>query len=248
MAGVLAAAVGVLALSSCGGGGQETEPHEVLFDGAPHELVPHPAGQVARYLLKVRTSDGAHEASLTATVLRDGPAGEFVMEHSRDSDEGVRLRTRLRETESDIRIEAYALEDGAGSFTWLDLERPSIIVQTPVVAGEPIETGYFRLVEVRVTVAGESRTVRAPVRARGRRTAIGWVAASLGGQPISAIRFLVQAETLLTLPVSGLQISLRLAGDELFAPGIGLVGETLDIEASAGGETDSARWVLERQP
>ena len=233
-------ALAASALLACGGA--DEAPPEVLFDGPPGELLPHPPGRTTRFRIRIQSAEtrATQTANATTEVLREGPDGSFVME-TRIDDRAPR-RARARELEDRIQLEATA-SFASGSFVWTELPEPLVLIETPILRGVPSRGGFTRSLDVTVRVDGrtENRTVR--FTGDVERVARGWNQIVLEGVQHQVLVFDLRGDGR-SDPVPGLPagtdvLHLELRGREERAVGIGLVREALDLAVRLGDRTTS---------
>lgn len=228
------------ALLACGGA--DDAPPDVLFDGPPSELLPHGPGRTARFRVRVHSADTRTTQTATATteVLHEGPDGSFVME-TRIDDRPPR-RTRARELENRIQLEATA-SSASGSFVWTELPEPLVLIETPVVRGALSRGGFNRTLDVTVRVDGRTENRTVGFTGDVERVARGWDQVVLAGVEHRVLVFDLRGDGR-SHPVPGLPagsdvLHLEVRGREARAVGIGLVREDLDLTIRLGDRTAS---------
>ncbi len=252
----LAGGVGAMAilgavLSSCGGSeSRDVGSHAVLFDGPPGELLPHEIGRTSRFLVSARSGDDTIWSLFTTRVLSEGPDGEFILESAPDG--GRPRRIRAREVGDQVRLEAVAVEQPDG-FLWADVRPPAVLVQTPVIAGEALETRFVRTVEVLLEIDGVQQARSITFEGTSERTPRAREEIIVGDRALSALAFDVRGESQLAsvgdLADDGSAPTLRLAlrGTEYRSPGVGLVREVAKLTIQVGDANAVVHLRTERE-
>lgn len=219
-------------LWACGGSdsGQTADESNVLFAGPPAELLPHDVGRTTTFVVRAQSGVDEITTTVTTAVLSEGPGGEFILETAPDG--GSPRRIRAREYDDRIEADAFAtLEDG---YLWQDLDPPSLLVWTPLIAGEGRRTGFQRELELLIEVDGDSEVRTVTFSGEIERTPSGLESIAFRGETVEAITFDVKGSGIAAshagLPGGSLRISIE--GTEHRAPGIGQIREemTLTIE------------------
>lgn len=238
----------VLALLALGCGGSGGDAGEVLFDGAPADLVPHETGRSARFHVTARQGDASDESGFTATVTGNAGDGTFTTRYV--SATGAVAESRSRDTGDAITVERFVNDPGGPAEDVVVPEPPVGVVRTPVVAGDAIATGFVRTLELAIRIDDriERRAIVFVGSARRVPRARGPVRVAAGTYP-DAIRYAVEASGEATLPVLGTGVRLRVevAGDEWFAIGVGGVKEELEVTVVAGDERATIAFLTERE-
>jgi hypothetical protein len=238
-----------LALPACGGGGGGDGGGAVLFSGSAGELVPHAVGRTAAYRVTA-TSEGMTDVSgFTSTVTAEPGGGAFVTRFA--SATGAAAESTSRDTGDEVRVERFVDDPGGPDERSVALDPPVVVVRTPVVAGDAIETRFARTLELLLTIDGA--VVRRQVLFTGdaRRVPAAVESVTVPGGTFDAVRYDVSATGATSIPILGgaqLDVSIEVAGAEWIAPGAGGVREDLDVTLRAGGEQTQVRFVTERVP
>jgi len=238
------AAVAALAalVGGCGDGSGEAEPGppsrgDVLFHGPARGLLPHELGRSALFRAVATAGDSTITATFATRVVEDD-GSTFTVEQ--ESESGERSRLHAVDDGSEIRAVASWDEDSGRR----EITPPAVLVRTPVVAGEPVRSGFRRsLAVVLHTADGDVRRV-VPFEGTSERTPLGFADATLDGTtPPDAIRFALVASGRASVPtpVGTIALELEIAGEETLAPGVGLVREEIDLVLRAGGASATAR-------
>lgn len=237
-------------LAGCGGGGGRDAPPDagtVLFDGPPAALLPHETGRVATFRVTATRDRATSESGFTATVTANASDGSFVTRYV--SATGEVAESTSRDDGSAIRVERFVADPGGEDEEVAVLDPPTVVVATPVIAGDAIETGFARSLELEIRVGDE--VVRRSVLFAGSARRVPRARTSVSvpaGTFADAILYAVDARGMATLAVPGASVPLtvEVSGEEVFAPGVGGVQETLDVTIRAGDGTTAVRFVTER--
>jgi len=242
-------AVALLLPLACGSGDSDGgDTGAVLFTGAADELAPHPTGGVATFRVTA-TQDGASESSsFTATVTGNAPDGTFVTRYV--SATGAVAEGTSRDTGDAIVVERFVNDPGGPAEEAVVPDPPVGVVRTPVVAGEAIEGGFARTLELVIRVGDRTERRQALLSGSARRVPRerGSVAVAAGIYP-DAIRYAVSgtATTRLTVLDQSIDVRVEVDGDEWFAPRVGAVKEVLEVAVHAGDERATIGFVTERE-
>jgi len=245
-------ALALLALAlplACGGSGGPDDaaaPGEVLFAGEAGELVPHALRRTAAYRVAA-TVDGATEvSSFRATVTEDRSDGVFQTRY--ESASGALARSVSRDGGSELRVERFVNDPGGPDARDVLLDPPVVVVRTPVVAGDAIETSFARALDLRVTVGDATERRQVLFVGSARRVPVERDAVTVPDGTFDAIRYAVEARGEASVPILGASLAFvaEVRGDEWFAPGVGGVKEELEVRLSAGDATAVVRFVTER--
>ncbi|MEW6270412.1 MAG: hypothetical protein AB1689_14070 [Thermodesulfobacteriota bacterium] len=243
--GLLLACV-VLALACGGGDGNGGGTGELLFSGSAGELVPHALGRSAVYRVTA-TVDGASEvSSFSSTVTEDGADGVFQTRF--ESATGALARSVSRDTGSEVRVERFVNDPGGPDERDARLDPPVVVVRTPVVAGDAIETSFARPLDLALTVGGTVRRRQVLFVGSARRVPEAREEVTVPAGTFEAVRYAVSARGEATIPILGerIRFTADVAGDEWFAPRVGGVKEVLDVTLRAGEASTEVRFVTER--
>jgi len=241
-----AAAVALLLPVSCGGGGGNDG--EVLFSGTASELVPHPTGRDASFRVTAMQDGASQESSFTATVTGNAPDGTFVTRYV--SATGAVAEGTSRDTGDAIVVERFVNDPGGPAEEAVLPDPPVGVVRTPVVAGEAIESGFARTLELAIRVGERTERRQALLVGSARRVPRERTPVSVAaGTYPDAIRYAVEGTAATRLAVLGQSIEVRVevAGDEWFAPGVGAVKEVLEVAVRAGDERATIDFTTERE-
>lgn len=219
-----------------------------LFAGSADELIPHDTGRSARFRVTARQGDSSDVSSFTATVTGNAGDGGFTTRYV--SATGAIAESTSRDTGDAIEVVRF-VNDPGGPHEDVDVPDPSVVVvRTPVIAGDAIETGFVRSLELEIRVG--SRSERRAILFTGRARRIpeerGPVSVA-DGTYADAIRYAVEASGDATIPILGQSVALRVdvAGDEWFAIGIGGVKEELEVTVRAGDDRATVAFTTERE-
>jgi len=232
---------------ACGGGG-EGESADELFIGSASELVPHETGRSARFRVTARQGGDARVSSFTATVTGNAADGSFTTRYVSES--GAVAEGTARDLGDEIQVVRFVNDPGGAGEDVVVLDPPVGVVRTPVIAGEPIETGFLRTLEleIRVGSGSERRTIAFTGSARRVPRERGSVRVADATYD-DAIRYAVEARGDARIPVLGQSVDLRVevTGDEWFAIGVGGVREDLEVIVHAGDAQATLTFVTERE-
>lgn len=235
-------------LAACGDGGEggDAGPPEVLFSGPAGELVPHAVGRSAAYRVTATGEGMSDESGFTSTVVAEPGDGTFVTRFV--SATGAIAESTSRDTGSEVRVERFVSDPGGAEEKVVELEPPVVVVRTPVVAGEAIESSFARTLELVITVRDTVLRRQVLFTGSGRRVPEAREPVTVPGGTFDALRYAVSARGEVTIPVVGQAILLTVdvAGAEWFAPGVGGVKEDLELVLGADGERTTVRLVTER--
>ena len=229
----------------CGGGdGSGTE----LFAGSARELVPHETGRSARFRVTAHQNGQTSVSSFTATVTGNGADGSFTTRYV--SENGSVAEGTSRDLGNEIQVVRFVNDPGGPGEDIVTPDPPVGVVRTPVIAGEPLETGFARTLELdlRVGSGTERRAILFTGRARRVPRERGTVRVADGTWD-DAIRYEVTASGEATIPILGRSVALRVdvTGDEWFAVGVGGVREDLEVTVRAGDERATVSFSTERE-
>lgn len=240
----------LLPLACGGGGGGNDGPDDgtVLFSGSAAELVPHETGGTARFRVTAREGDTTRVSGFTTTITRNDPDGRYVTRYV--SDTGAIAEGTAHDRGDAIVVERFVNDPGGPNEDVVEPDPPAGVVRTPVVAGDAIETGFTRALELTIRVGDrtEQRTVTFTGSARRVPRARGAVEGA-GARYEDAIRYEVAASgrARLELPGASVGLEVEVTGDEWFAPGVGGVREDLEVRVRAGDERGTIRFTTERE-
>jgi hypothetical protein len=230
----------------CGGSGG-TDSGTTLFEGPASALVPHETGRAGAFRVTARQGGDTNVSVFTATVTANGADGSFTTRHVAESG-SVTEGTSL-DLGDEIRVVRFVRDPGGRDEEVVVPNPPVGVVRTPVIAGDPIETGFVRTLEidVRVGTATERRPIVFTGRARRvprERGPVRVADATYG----DAIRYAVEASGSATIPILSSSVTLRVdvVGDEWFAIGVGRVREDLDVTVRAGDDRTTVTFTTER--
>jgi hypothetical protein len=229
---------------ACGSGGGGTG--EVLFAGGAGELVPHGRGRSAVYRVTATAGGVTDVSSFSATVTEDGADGVFQTRF--ESATGALARSVSRDTGGEIRVERFVNDPGGPDERDTVLAPPVVVVRTPVVAGDAIETSFARPLDLEVKTGDVVERRRVLFVGTARRVPEAWETVVVPAGSFDAVRYEVAAHGEATIPVLGtsLRLTAEVTGHEWFAPGVGGVEERLEVELRAGGTEETVRFVTER--
>ncbi len=235
-------------LAACGDGSDGDGPPEVLFSGAAGELVPHGVGRSAAYRVTATGEGMSDQSGFTSTVVEEQADGTFVTRYV--SATGAMAESLSRDTGSEVRVERFVNDPGGAEEKVVELAPPVVVVRTPVVAGDPIESSFARTLELVITV--QDTVIRRQVLFTGsaRRVPEAREPVTVPGGTFDAIRYAVSARGEVPIPVVGqtILLSVDVTGAEWFAPGVGGVKEDLELLLRADGERLTVRLLTERLP
>ncbi|MBY0277762.1 hypothetical protein K2Z84_20705 [Candidatus Binatia bacterium] len=234
---------------ACGGGSDAGENSgRELFAGNADELVPHETGRSARFRVTARQDGESRVSSFTVTVIaNDGDA--FTTRYV--SATGAVADGTSRDLGDEIVVVRFVNDPGGSAEEVRVLDPPAGVVRTPVVAGEAIESGFVRTLELGIRVGSgqtEQRTVVFTGSARRVPEERGPVRVADGTYD-DAIRYAVSARGRTTIPVLGQSVAVEIdvRGDEWFAVGVGGVREDLEVGIRAGDERTTVVFTTERE-
>lgn len=234
---------------ACGGGSDSGGAAErTLFTGDADQLVPHETGRSARFRVTARQDGESRISSFTATVVaNDGDA--FTTRYV--SETGAVAEGTSRDLGDEIMVVRFVNDPGGSGEQVRVLDPPAGVVRTPVVAGDAIESGFVRTLELGVRVGSgdtEQRTVVFTGSARRVPEERGSVRVADGTYD-DAIRYAVSASGSTTIPVLGQSVAIEIdvRGDEWFAIGVGGVREDLEVGIRAGDERTTVLFTTERE-
>ena len=231
----------------CGGGDDDGGSGAELFGGSARELVPHETGRSAAFRVTAR-QDGRTGVSRFTSTVTDGGDDGFTTRYV--SENGSVAEGTARDLGDEIRIVRFVNDPGGPDEDVVTPEPPVVVVRTPVIAGEPIETGFARTLELELRVGSgtERRAVLFTGRARRVPRERGPVRVADGTWD-DAIRYAVEASGEATIPILGQGVPLRVevTGDEWFAVGFGGVREDLAVTIRAGDERATVTFATERE-
>lgn len=232
---------------ACGGGGADGDAGRELFAGSASALVPHQTGRSASFRVTA-TSGGATDVSgFTATVTANAADGTFVTRYV--SATGAVAESTSRDTGDEIVVERFINDPGGPDEQRALLDPPVGVVRTPVIAGETIESSFARTLELTIRVGDQTLRRQVLFVGQARRTAVETSPVTVpAGIYADAIRYAVEATGETSIPVLGesVTITVDVAGDEWFAPGVGGVKEDLEVTVRAGDESATIRFTTER--
>lgn len=238
----------LLALPPGCGGGDGGGSGAELFTGSARELVPHETGRSAGFRVTARQDGRTGVSRFSATVTGNGEDGSFTTRYV--SENGSVAEGTARDLGDEIRIVRFVEDPGGPGEDVVTLEPPVVVVRTPVIAGEPIETGFLRTLELelRVGSSSERRAILFTGRARRVPRERGPVRVADGTWD-DAIRYAVEASGEATIPILGRSVPLRVdvTGDEWFAVGVGGVREDLEVTVRAADERATVTFETERE-
>ncbi len=234
---------------SCGGGGSgAADPGTELFAGPADELVPHESGRSARFRVTARRDGSTDVSSFTSTVTGNTNDGTFTTRYASAS--GAIAEGTSRDLGDAIEVVLFVDDPGGPDESVAAPEPPVTVVRTPVLAGDTIETGFVRALELEIRVGSSSarRAVLFTGTARRVPEERGPVTVADGVWP-DAIRYAVQASGEATFPIADQRVTLRVdvGGDEWFAVGVGGVKEQLEVTVRAGDERTTITFLTERE-
>ena len=234
---------------ACGGGGGTTDgPGAELFAGSADELIPHETGRSARFRVTARHGGSSETSSFTATVTRNASDGGFTTRYV--SATGAIADSSSRDLGDAIEVVRFVNDPGGPREDVAEPDPPTVVVRTPVVAGDAIETGFERTLEleIRVGSGSERRAILFTGRARRVPEERGPVTVA-DGTYADAIRYAVEASGDATIPILGQSVALRVevTGDEWFAIGVGGVKEELAVTVRVGDERTTVAFTTERE-
>lgn len=233
---------------ACGGGGGGGGTGTQLFDGPADELVPHETGRSARFRVTARHDGSTDVSSFTATVTSNAGDGAFTTRYV--SATGALAESTARDAGDAIEVVRFVNDPGGPDEQAATPDPPVVTVRTPVVAGDAIETGFVRTLElaIRIGSASERRALLFTGTARRVPEERAPVTVADGTWP-DAIRYAVQASGEATIPILGQGVRLRVdvTGDEWFAIGVGGVKEELQVAVRAGDERAVVTFLTERE-
>jgi len=239
----------VLSFPACGGGSDGDDAGTVLFAGTAGELLPHAVGRAAAYRVTATSAGTSDVSGFTSTVTADAGGGAFVTRFV--SATGALAESTSRDTGSEVRVERFVDDPGGPDEQSLVLEPPVVVVRTPVVAGDAIETAFARTLELLLTIDGTVVRRQVLFGGEARRVPETLETVAVPAGTFEAIRYAVAATGAATIPILGgasLELSIEVAGAEWIAPGTGGVKEDLDVTVRAAGEEARVRFVTERVP
>lgn len=231
-----------------GCGGASDGGGTALFAGSAQELSPHETGRSARFRVTARQDGTSRISSFTATVTAN-ESDAFTTRYV--SETGAVAEGTSRDRGDEIAVERFVNDPGGADEEVRVLEPPATVVRTPVVAGEAIESGFVRTLELEVRVGSggtERRTVVFTGDARRVPRERGAVRVADGSYD-DAIRYEVSAHGSTTIPLLGQSVALEVdvRGDEWFAIGVGGVREDLAVTVHAGDEHATVVFSTERE-
>lgn len=234
---------------ACGGsGGSGSDPGAELFAGPAAELIPHDTGHSARFRVTARRGGTSDVSSFTSTVVTNAADGAFTTRYV--SATGAIAESSSRDLGDAIEVVRFVNAPGGPDEHVATPDPPVVVVRTPVLVGDAIETGFVRTLELelRIGSAIERRAVTFTGIARRVPEERGPVTVA-DGTWADAIRYAVQASGDATLPIAGQRVTLRVdvTGDEWFAIGVGGVRERLDVRVRAGDERAEITLLTERE-
>lgn len=243
-----ATAVALALPLACGGGdGATSGQGAVLFAGPAGELVPHATGRSATFRVTA-TSGGASEVSgFTSTVTSNGADGVFATRYV--SATGAVADSTSRDTGDEIVVERFVNDPGGPDEQRALLDPPVGVVRTPVVAGETIESSFARTLELDVRIGDASERRQILFVGSARRVAVDASTVTVpAGTYADAIHYAVAAtgETRIAVLGESVVVTIAVAGDEWFAPGVGGVREELEVTVHAGDESSAIHFTTER--
>lgn len=235
---------------ACGGGGSGDGdgPGAELFAGSADELIPHETGRSARFRVTARQGGSSDVSSFTATVTGNASDGSFITRFV--SATGALAESASRDRGDAIEVVRFVNDPGGPREDVAVPDPPTVVVRTPVIAGDAIETGFVRTLEleIRVGSGSERRALVFTGRARRVPEERGPVAVA-DGTYADAIRYAVEASGDATIPILGQSVALHVevSGDEWFAFGVGGVKEELHVTVRAGDERAMVTFTTERE-
>jgi hypothetical protein len=232
---------------ACGGGGGDITPGTVLFEGTAAELTPHETGRSARFRVTVRQGDTSDVSGFTTTVTRNDPDGRFVTRYMSDS--GAIAEGTSHDSGDAIVVERFVNDPGGPAEEVAVPDPPVGVVRTPVVAGDAIESGFARTLELSIRVGDRTERRSMTFLGSARRVPVSRGAVEVAdGTYDDAIRYQVEASGRARLDVLGesIAIDVEVSGDEWFAVGVGGVREDLEVQVRAGDERGTIRFTTER--
>jgi len=236
---------------SCGGGdgnGDDGGPvaGELLFDGSAGELVPHDTGRSAVYRVSATFEGETQVSSFTSTITENGDDGSFQTRF--ESATGALARSVSRDTGDEVRVERFVNDPGGPDERDAVLEPPVVVVRTPVIAGDAIETSFARPLDLTITVDGVAERRQVLFVGSARRVPEANDTVTVPAGTFAAVRYTVSAHGEATIPIlgQGLRFTADVAGHEWFAPGAGGVKEDLEVTLRAADARTSVRFVTER--
>ncbi len=238
----------VLPLACGSGGSRGTDAGTELFTGPVDALVPHDTGRNARFRVTAHQGSSSDVSSFTSTVTANAGDGGFTTRYV--SAIGAVAESTSRDSGDAIEVLRFVSDPGGPDQNVATPDPPVTVVRTPVVAGDAIETGFVRTLEleIRVGSATERRAVLFTGTARRVPEERG-PATVADGTYGDAIRYAVQANGEATIDIVGKRVTLRVdvAGDEWFAIGVGGVKEQLEVTVRAGDGRAAITFLTERE-
>lgn len=238
----------LLALPLACGGGDGGNPQAELFAGRSDELIPHETGRSARFRVTARHDGASDVSSFTATVTSNAGDGAFTTRYV--SATGAVADGTSRDSGDAIEVVRFVNDPGGPGESVAVPDPPVVVVRTPVIAGDVIDTSFVRTLEleIRTGTATERRTVLFSGTARRIPEERGPVTVA-DGTYADAIRYAVRASGEATVPIAGQRVTLRVdvGGDEWFAVGVGGVKEQLEVTVRAGDERATITFLTERE-
>lgn len=236
----------VLAIA-CGGSGGSGGSGTELLTGSADQLVPHDTGRSARFRVTARQGDATDVSSFTSTVTSnagDGFATRYV------SETGAIAESTTRDLGDEIQVVRFVDDPGGPAEEVAVPDPPVVVVRTPVIAGDAIETSFVRTLALALRVGGnaERRTILFTGSARRVPQERGPVQVA-DGTYADAIRYAVAASGAASIPILGQSVALQVdvRGDEWFAVGVGGVKEELQVTVRAGDERATVAFTTERE-
>lgn len=232
---------------ACGGGDGDGSRAE-LFAGRADELIPHETGRSARFRVTARQGGSSDVSSFTATVTGNASDGGFITRYV--SATGAIAESSSRDLGDAIEVVRFVNDPGSPREDVAVPDPPTVVARTPVIAGDAIETGFVRTLEleIRVGSGSERRAILFTGRAHRVPEERGPVTVA-DGTYADAIRYAVAASGDATIPVLGQSVALRVdvTGDEWFAIGVGGVKEELEVTVRAGDDRATVAFTTERE-
>jgi hypothetical protein len=216
--------------------------------------VPHTTGRSARFRVTATPRDEtlpAETSGFTSTVLENLADGHYVTEFV--SATGERARTIALDAGDEVRIEQVVSNAGTADESARRVEPPAVVVRTPVVAGEAIETSFVRILDLTIEIDGIEATRQVVFVGRAQRVPLERASVSVpAGTFPDALRYATSGDgsTAFSLGLVAVQIALHAQGSESFAQNVGLVVErlsvTIDVSATtASGDVSTASSSLD---
>ena len=238
----------LLALPLACGGGDGGNPQAELFAGRSDELIPHETGRSARFRVTASQSGSSGVSIFTATVTSNAGDGAFTTRYV--SATGALAESTSRDLGDAIEVVRFVNDPGGQAEDVATPDPPVTVVRTPVVAGDAIETGFVRALDLAIRIGSttERRAVLFTGTARRVPAERGPVTVA-DGTYADAIRYAVQASGTATIPILGQSVALQVevAGDEWFAIGVGGVKDQLEVTVRAGDERATITFLTERE-